>query len=85
MWEGGQTFIYFSRAFDNGKTTGKTVTGDGGGFKLGRGAVAHKLYRSQALNNKSVGVNLNGNTEQPVLVQVTSSGNGKVDYQGITP
>lgn len=86
MWDGGVAFFYFSRAFDNGKTSGKTLTGDGNGIKLGIGSVAHKFYRTTANTNKAQGYNLNGNTVQPVLVQSTASGNGTTDYgNGITP
>ncbi len=85
MWAGGVTFWYFSVAHDNGKTTGKTLTGDGNGVKLGIGSVSHQLYKVSALNNKSHGFNLNGNTLQPKLVQCDASGNGEADYgNGVT-
>lgn len=80
MWEGGQAYFYFSSAHDNGKTTGKSLTGDGNGIKLGTGSVAHKFYKTTATNNKSQGFDLNGNTVQPVLVQSTASGNPGGDY-----
>ena len=86
MWAGGVAFVYFSAANDNGKTTGKTLTGDGNGIKLGIGSVAHKLYKTTANNNKSDGFNLNANTIQPVLVQSTASANGDSNYgNGVNP
>ena len=86
MWNGGVAFMYFSTANDNGKTTGKALTGDGNGIKLGIGSVAHKLYKTTASNNKSHGFNLNANTMQPVLVLSTASANGDTDYgNGLTP
>ena len=86
MWDGGVAFVYFSTAKDNGKTTGKAITGDGNGVKLGIGSVAHKMYKTTATNNKSHGFNLNANTMQPVLVLSTASANGDTDYGGgITP
>ena len=86
MWNGGVAFMYFSTANDNGKTTGKALTGDGNGIKLGIGSVAHKLYKTTASNNKSHGFNLNANTMQPVLVLSTASANGDTDYgNGVTP
>jgi hypothetical protein len=84
MWEGGVAFLYFVTSHDNGKTTGKTATGDGNGVKLGVGSVSHKLYKVQAVNNKTGGFNINGNTVQPTLVQSTASGNGSQDYQGVS-
>jgi hypothetical protein len=80
MWNGGQAYFYFSDAHDNGKTTGKSVTGDGNGIKLGIGSVAHKFYKTTATSNKSHGFNLNGNTMQPVLVLSSASGNSDTDY-----
>ena len=86
MWNGGVAFLYFSAAHDNGKTTGKTLTGDGNGVKLGLGSVSHKLYKVSAYNNKSHGYNLNGNTVQPTFVQSTATGNGDTDYgNGVIP
>jgi len=84
MWEGGIVFMYFNTSHDNGKTTGQTVTGDGNGVKLGVGSVSHKLYKVNAFNNKANGIDINGNTVQPTLVQTTSSGNGGTNYFGIS-
>jgi hypothetical protein len=86
MWNGGVAFVYFSAAYDNGKTTGKAVTGDGNGIKLGIGSVAHRFYKTTANTNKSDGFNLNANTMQPVLVQSTASANGGTNYgNGVNP
>ena len=83
MWEGGVAYLYFCSAFDIGKTTGKAITGDGNGFKLGRGNVRHYLYKATAYRNKSHGFNLNGNSVAPVLVKSDAFGNGQPDYSGI--
>jgi hypothetical protein len=82
FWEGGEAFVYFSSAFDNGKTTGKP-SADGNGFKLGKGHVRHHLYKSRAYNNKANGFAINGNSAQPALVQCDSFANGRSDYAGI--
>jgi hypothetical protein len=82
-WEGGVAYFYFCSAFDMGKTTGKTITGDGNGFKLGRGNVRHYLYKTRAYRNKSHGFNMNGNSVAPVLVESDAFANGEVDFQGI--
>ena len=83
MWEGGVAYMYFNTSHDNGKTTGKTITGDGNGVKLGIGSVSHKLYKVSAFNNKANGFDINGNTVQPTLVQSTATGNGGTNYAGI--
>jgi len=85
MWEGGVAFMYYSNSRDNGKTTGKSITGDGNGVKLGLGSVGHKLLKVEASNNKSNGFDINGNTVQPTLVQTTATGNGGTNYFGVTP
>lgn len=84
MWEGGTAFFYFTESFDNGKTTGKAVTGDGNGIKLGVGSSRHYFYKSKAYTNASNGFDINGNTVQPLLVQCTATGNGNQDYFGVT-
>ena len=84
FWEGGVAFVYFSSAFENGKTTGKPATGDGDGFKLGRGSVRHYLYRSTAYRNKANGFDVNGNAIQPALVKAESVANGQQDFSGVT-
>lgn len=84
MWEGGVAFMYFNASHDNGKTTGKTITGDGNGIKLGVGSVSHKLYKFNAYNNKANGFDLNGNTVQPTLVQCTATSNGANNFAGIS-
>jgi hypothetical protein len=85
FWEGGVGYVYFSSAFDNGKTTGKDITGDGNGVKLGIGSVRHNFYKSTAYNNNTNGFSLNGNTVQPLLVQSTAWSNGRSDYANVTP
>ena len=82
-WEGGVAYFYFCSAFDIGKTTGKTITGDGNGFKLGRGSVRHYLYKTRAFRNKSNGFNINGNSVAPVLVKSEAFDNGQLDFQGV--
>ena len=82
-WQGGVAFFYFCSAFDIGKTTGKTITGDGNGFKLGRGSVRHYLYKTMAYRNKSHGYNINGNSVMPVLVKSDAFANGERDFQGV--
>jgi hypothetical protein len=84
MWNGGVAFQYFVIARDNGKTTGKTITGDGNGFKLGRGNVRHYFFRAIAYGNKANGFNLNGNLMQPVLVKSDAFANGRSDFGGVT-
>ncbi|MCC7403218.1 MAG: hypothetical protein IT288_02370 [Bdellovibrionales bacterium] len=83
FWEGNVAFVYFGSSFDNGKTTGKSITGDGNGIKLGRGSAQHRLYKTSANTNKADGFDLNGNTIQPWLVQCTATGNGGLDFAGI--
>lgn len=83
FWEGGVAFVYFSTSNESGKTIGKSVTGDGNGFKLGRGSVRHYLYRATASNNKANGFDLNGNSVAPVLIKSEAIGNGELDYAGI--
>jgi hypothetical protein len=85
MWNGGVAFQYFVIARDNGKTTGKTITGDGNGFKLGVGSVSHKFYKANAYSNKSNGFSLNGNTVQPTLAQSSAAANGGLNYAGVQP
>ena len=82
-WEGGVAYFYFCSAFDIGKTTGKTITGDGNGFKLGRGNVRHYLYKTSAYRNKSHGFNMNGNSVAPVRVKSDAFANGQLDFQGV--
>jgi hypothetical protein len=84
FWEGGVGYVYFSSAFDNGKTTGKAITGDGNGIKLGRGNARHYFYKTRVHNNKANGFDLNGNLVQPMLVKSEAFGNGKADYSGVT-
>jgi hypothetical protein len=83
MWEGGVAFMYFNTSHDNGKTTGKTVSGDGNGIKLGVGSVSHKLYKVDVFANKANGFDINGNTVQPTLLQCTATANGALNYAGI--
>jgi hypothetical protein len=81
MWQGGQMYCYFCNAHDNAKVDGKgSLQGDGNGFKLGTGSVAHKFYKTTANNNSSGGFNLNGNSVQPILVQTTAGGNVDGNY-----
>ena len=83
FWEGGVAFVSFSTSNENGKTTGKSVTGDGNGFKLGRGKVRHYLYKATAYRNKANGFNINGNSIQPVLVNSDAFANGQSGFAGI--
>ena len=82
FWDGGVGFVYFSSAFDSGKTTGKAGK-DGNGIKLGIGNVRHYFYKSKAYNNLTNGFDINGNSVQPLLIQSEAFGNGKNDYQGV--
>lgn len=83
MWNGGQSYWYFSAAHDGGKPTGKSLHGDGNGIKLGIGAVAHKFYKCFANDNVANGFDINGNTVQPVLVSCGATGNGGLNFAGI--
>ena len=82
FWEGGAGFVYFSSAFDSGKTTGKAGA-DGNGVKLGRGNVRHYFYKTKAYNNLANGFDINGNTVQPLLILSDAFGNGGIDYKGV--
>lgn len=84
FWEGGVAFVYFCSAFENGKTTGKAINGDGDGFKLGRGKVRHYLYKSTAYQNKANGFDVNGNAIQPALVKADAVANGQLNFSGVT-
>lgn len=83
FWEGKTAYVYFSSAFDSGKTPGKTGA-DGNGFKLGKGSAMHYLYKSAAYNNKTNGFDINGNTIPSTLVKCTAYGNGGKDYVGVS-
>lgn len=86
MWEGGQTYWYFSVSHDNGKNSVFALTGDGNGIKLGIGNISHKFYKVDASNNKEGGWDLNGNTQQPKMVQCAASGNSLGNYvNGLIP
>ena len=82
FWDGGAGFVYFSSAFDAGKTTGKQGK-DGNGIKLGIGNVRHNFYKTKAYNNLTNGFDINGNSVQPLLIQSEAFGNGGNDYQGV--
>jgi hypothetical protein len=84
FWDGGAAFVYFSSAYSNGQVPqGKTTTGDGNGFKLGRGDARHHLYSSIAYDNKAHGFDLTGNAKLPTLVECRASANGSRNWSWI--
>ena len=85
MWQGGISYWYFSASHDNGKTTGKALTGNGNGIKVGTGNASHKFYKTNATNNKTCGYVQNGNAQDPKLVQSTATGNPNGNYCYFTP
>jgi hypothetical protein len=85
MWQGGISYWYFSTSHDNGKTTGKSITGNGNGIKVGVGNASHKFYKTNAINNKACGFVQNGNAQDPKLVQSTANGNSNGNYCYFTP
>jgi hypothetical protein len=83
VWEGGKNYFYFTLSYENGKSPlgmPNNQTGDGNGFKLGRGSSTHYIYKSQALNNKQSGFDQNGNTSSAVIVASESVNNGASNY-----
>lgn len=85
MWQGGQSYWYFSSANYAGIVPGKSGTGNGNGVKVGTGSVAHKFYKTSATNNRACGYVNNGNTYDPILVDSSASGNGSGSYCYFTP
>jgi len=81
-WDGLTSFFYFSLAGENGRIPGKS-SGDGNGFKLGRGSAVHYLYKNESYNNMAGGFDLNGNKKAPVLVKCIASGNGLKDFLNV--
>jgi len=84
FWEStGPMYVYFSSAFRNGVNLAGRETGDGNGFKLGRGSFPVYIYKSHAYNNPSRGFDVNGNTIEPIAISSESTGN-RVDWVGIS-
>ncbi|WP_165795408.1 NPCBM/NEW2 domain-containing protein [Deinococcus koreensis] len=89
FWESKESnYVYFSEAFEGGKSplgfpnpTGKS--GDGNGFKLGRGDQVHYIYKSRGFNNKQSGFTLNSNTGWPVIMGSEAFGNEMRDWDGL--
>lgn len=83
VWEGGKNYFYFTLSYENGKSPlgmPNGQTGDGNGFKLGRGSSTHYIYKSAALDNKQSGFDQNGNTSSAVIVASESANNGSSNY-----
>lgn len=80
MWHGGQVWSYFDTGSHNAQVPGVTNGGDGNGFKLGTGNVAHKFYKPTAQSNSDGGFNLNANLQQPIIIQPTVGGNANGDF-----
>lgn len=83
FWEGGTAFIYLSEARENGTLVTRPVE-DGNGFELGKGSAEHFLYKTMSNNNNANGFDQNNNTIPSVLKQCSATGNGQIDFAGVT-
>ena len=81
FWMGGTSYVYFGSAFDGGRIVNRP-SGDGNGYKLGRGEATHYLYEAYAYDNIANGFDINGNSLDAVLVSTDARDNGGDDYVG---
>ena len=81
FWMGGTSYVYFGSAFDSGRIVNRP-SGDGNGYKLGRGEATHYLYEAYAYDNIANGFDINGNSLDAVLVSTDARDNGGDDYVG---